>query len=72
MENKVIQERLGSLRETMQNAGMDYYLIPTADYHNSEYVSDYFKNTYNILRHWVSLIYYQYSFFYVFINGLIT
>lgn len=43
MENQVIQERLGSLRVAMQNAGMDYYLIPTADYHNSEYVSDYFK-----------------------------
>ncbi len=43
MENKVIQERLNSLRDAMQNAGVDFYLIPTADYHNSEYVSDFFK-----------------------------
>ncbi len=31
------------LRDGMKNAGIDYYLIPTADYHNSEYVSDFFK-----------------------------
>lgn len=43
MENKVIQERLCALRDAMQNAGVDFYLIPTADYHNSEYVSDFFK-----------------------------
>jgi len=43
MENKVIQERLENLRQAMQQAGVDFYMIPTADYHNSEYVSDYFK-----------------------------
>lgn len=43
MENKVIQERLNTLREAMLQAEVDFYMIPTADYHNSEYVSDFFK-----------------------------
>ncbi len=43
MENKMIQGRLGLLREAMQKAGVDFYLIPTADYHNSEYVNEFFK-----------------------------
>lgn len=43
MENKVITERLFTLREKMQAAGIDYYMIPTADFHSSEYVNDYFK-----------------------------
>ena len=43
MENKVITERLGILRREMKKAGIDYYLIPTADFHHSEYVNDYFK-----------------------------
>ena len=43
MENRTIKMRLAKLREGMKEAGIDYYLIPTADYHNSEYVSDFFK-----------------------------
>lgn len=43
MENTIIKARLAALRVAMQNAGMDYYMIPTADFHNSEYVNDYFK-----------------------------
>lgn len=43
MENKVIQERLKALRQAMKQAGIDFYMIPTADFHNSEYVNDYFK-----------------------------
>jgi len=43
MENQVIQERLKALRAAMQSEGIDYYMIPTADFHNSEYVNDYFK-----------------------------
>ncbi len=39
----VIQERLKSLRRAMQENGINFYLIPTADFHNSEYVNDYFK-----------------------------
>lgn len=43
MENKVIQERLAALRKAMKEQGIDFYMIPTADFHNSEYVNDYFK-----------------------------
>lgn len=43
MENKTIQNRLNNLRQAMKDAGIDYYMIPTADFHNSEYVNDYFK-----------------------------
>lgn len=42
-DKKVIRQRLRMLRTAMREAGIDYYLIPTADYHNSEYVNDYFK-----------------------------
>ncbi len=42
MENTVIQGRLKALREAMAVAGMDYYMMPTADFHNSEYVNAYF------------------------------
>lgn len=43
MENKVITGRLAALRSAMKEAGIDIYMIPTADFHNSEYVNDYFK-----------------------------
>lgn len=43
MENVIIKDRLTALRTAMKNAGIDFYMIPTADFHNSEYVSDYFK-----------------------------
>ena len=43
MENKTVLNRLKSLREAMQKEKIDYYMIPTADFHNSEYVNDYFK-----------------------------
>lgn len=43
MENRKIRERLLRLRKVMQEAEIDYYMIPTADFHNSEYVNDYFK-----------------------------
>ena len=38
----MICERLGKLRECMKAAGIDCYLVPTSDYHDSEYVSGYF------------------------------
>lgn len=41
--NTVITERLKGLRAQMKKAGVDYYMIPTADFHNSEYAADYFK-----------------------------
>lgn len=42
-ENKTIQDRLTLLRAKMQEHHMDYYMMPTADFHSSEYVCDYFK-----------------------------
>ena len=39
----VIQERLGRLRELMAEKGMDAYLVVTADFHESEYVGEFFK-----------------------------
>ncbi len=39
----MIRERLGYLKEKMKEQGIDFYIIPTSDYHNSEYVSDHFK-----------------------------
>ena len=43
MENKVILDRLAALRSKMREKYIDYYMIPTQDFHNSEYVNDYFK-----------------------------
>ncbi len=43
MENVVIQNRLKSLRGRMIESAIDFYMMPTADFHNSEYVHDYFK-----------------------------
>lgn len=37
------------LQEAMKEQGIDWYLIPTDDYHQSEYVGEYFKG-----RKWVS------------------
>lgn len=39
----VIQERLEMLRALMRERKMDGYLLPTADFHESEYVGNYFK-----------------------------
>lgn len=43
MYNEVIGSRIESLRKKMTDEGLNYYLITSADYHNSEYVSDFFK-----------------------------
>lgn len=43
MEQQVIRDRLKLLRKAMEENGIDFYMIPTADFHGSEYVSDYFK-----------------------------
>ena len=34
----VNQERIAKLQQEMQKEGMDLYLVPTADFHQSEYV----------------------------------
>lgn len=38
----MINERLAALKAAMKEADIDCYIIPTSDYHNSEYVSEYF------------------------------
>ena len=38
-----IRERLLKLRELMAEKEIDMYIIPTADFHQSEYVGEYFK-----------------------------
>ena len=35
--------KLEKLRQLMSDAGIDYYVIPTDDFHASEYVGDYFQ-----------------------------
>lgn len=42
-------QRLQLLRVEMKKKNIDYYIIPTSDFHNSEYVGDYFK-----IREWYS------------------
>jgi Xaa-Pro aminopeptidase len=42
-ENTVIKERLAALRAKMAENGVDYYMMPTSDFHNSEYSADFFK-----------------------------
>lgn len=41
-ENK-IKQRIIELRKWMKEKGITYYVIPTSDSHQSEYVNDYFK-----------------------------
>ena len=43
MENTVIKNRLAALRKVMKEKGIDYYMMPTSDFHNSEYSADFFK-----------------------------
>lgn len=38
----MIRKRLADLRDAMKRADIDCYIIPTSDYHNSEYVSAFF------------------------------
>ncbi len=45
----MIKSRLEKLRDLMKNRGIDIYIIPTDDYHMSEYVGDFFK-----CRSWIS------------------
>lgn len=42
MRQEII-DRINALKEVLKNNQIDYYLIPTGDFHNSEYVGDYFK-----------------------------
>lgn len=38
-----VEERIAKLREQMKKRGMDVYIVPTADFHQSEYVGEHFK-----------------------------
>lgn len=38
-----INERIAALRKLMEEKGIDIYIVPTADFHQSEYVGEYFK-----------------------------
>lgn len=38
-----VKERIAKLREKMKERGMDVYIVPTADFHQSEYVGEHFK-----------------------------
>ncbi|MFA9465220.1 MAG: aminopeptidase P family protein [Velocimicrobium sp.] len=39
----MIKQRLNALREEMKKRNIDMYVIPTSDFHESEYVGEYFK-----------------------------
>ena len=38
-----IPEKLQALRAVMKANGIDIYVVPTADFHQSEYVGEHFK-----------------------------
>ena len=39
----MIQDRLKALRSEMAKRGISLYVVPTADFHESEYVGEHFK-----------------------------
>ena len=39
----MIQQRLACLRNEMQKRNIAVYIVPTSDFHESEYVGEYFK-----------------------------
>ena len=39
----IIVERLAKLREEMAQKGIDFYIVPTSDFHQTEYVGEHFK-----------------------------
>ena len=39
----IYKTRIEQMKELLAKEGIDFYLVPTADFHNSEYVNDYFK-----------------------------
>ena len=38
-----VPERIAKLRTLMEEKGIDIYVVPTADFHQSEYVGEHFK-----------------------------
>ena len=45
----MINQRISKLRQLMKERGIDLYIIPTSDFHQSEYVGSYFE-----ARHYMS------------------
>lgn len=43
MDKKIIIDRLNTFKALMKTKDIDYYLVFTSDYHQSEYVDSYFK-----------------------------
>lgn len=43
MNSESVVKRLNALKTLLKEKNIDYYLVPTGDYHSSEYVSEYFK-----------------------------
>lgn len=39
----IYKTRIEQMKELLAKEEIDFYLVPTADFHNSEYVNDYFK-----------------------------
>ena len=39
----MINDRISKLRKVMKERGIFAYIIPSADYHQSEYVGEFFK-----------------------------
>lgn len=39
----MVADRIEALRREMRERGIDIYIVPTSDFHESEYVGDYFK-----------------------------
>lgn len=39
----IYKTRIEQMKELLAKEGIDFYLVPTADFHNSEYVNDYLK-----------------------------
>ena len=40
---EIEKRRIEELQKLLKEAKIDYYIVPTADYHNSEYVNEHFK-----------------------------
>ena len=38
-----VSERIGALQRIMKQKNVDIYIVPTADFHQSEYVGEHFK-----------------------------
>ncbi|MGX8715721.1 MAG: aminopeptidase P family N-terminal domain-containing protein, partial [Lachnospiraceae bacterium] len=39
----MVRETINRLRAVMKEKGVDAYLVPTADFHDSEYAGEYFR-----------------------------